>query len=100
MPDRTAALEQDSRRDRLLESRQVDGHRVAAEHQWRARVDAGAVGHEHVFDARVLVLDGDRRAWHGGGLIVSDDAADGGAVGALGEGWTAYADSRAEEGNE
>ena len=32
-------------------------------------------------------------------MIVNDDAADGGAVGALGEGWTAYADSRAEERN-
>ena len=100
MPDRTAALEQDSRRDRLLESRQVDRDRVAPEHQRRARVDAGTVGDEHVFDARFLVLDGDRRAWDGSGLIVDDDAAEGGAVGALGEGWAAYADRRAEEGNE
>ena len=83
----------------LLESLQVHGDRVAAEDQRRAGVRAGVVGDEDGVDAGRFVVDGDRRAGHRGTLRVGDDAADGGAVGALCEQGSAQADAQAEGGN-
>ena len=98
LANRAAALEQDARRDRLLESRQVDRHRIAA----RAPA-AGSCRRRRCWSrARSRRpwprSDGDGRARDRGALVVGDDAADGGAVGALGQKRAAEAEEGQNQG--
>ena len=82
--------------DRFLEPGEIDVDRVASQHQWWRRIDAGRIGDERRLDARALVADRDRRTRQRGTLLVAHDTADDRAIGTLREEGTGEEDAQKE----
>ena len=99
LPKLIAPFEQDARAHSLLESSQVDGHRISAEDKRRRGVRPGGVRHLDSVDTRGFITNRDRRARNRGTLRIRDDATDNGSISALCQQGSAQADAQAESGN-
>ncbi len=86
--DDTASRDEDSGLDELLEALQRGLQRVGATGDVSNRVSTGGVGHGRQLEARILVLDGDGRAGHGGVRGIVDGSGQASVKGLTGgRGW-------------